>query len=188
MTQPLASIRKLSRTAHLCLTKGGGRWALISIGAVIAVASCGGQVLAPDDAGDSGDATLDAKLDSPIDRRGPDASDSANDVGHDSPADAGTDSPADVVRVDGPNPDSSACDMQPESGAPAECVLCSDDKWHCGSFIFEPCAPGVAKGDPCSPPGALCLDCYSDARAPVFQCYGLSPHVWTQPQFYACAP
>ncbi len=60
-----------------------------------------------------------------------------------------------------PNPDSSACVMQPADGAEAPCVLCSDDNWHCGALVYPTCPSGAEAGAPCaitSPP-MQCVQC-----------------------------
>jgi hypothetical protein len=120
----------------------------ITLLALLAVVACGGKALGVEDGGTGGGSG------------GSGSSAGAGEGGGGAPNDAAL-----------PFPDSSQCDMQPATGAPAPCVLCSDEKWHCGSGAFISCPSGAAKGAACTINGGdSCVACNGAGTGAMFTC------------------
>jgi hypothetical protein len=84
-----------------------------------------------------------------------------------------------------PSPDSPQCDIQDTGGAAAPCILCSDEKWHCGSIVYEQCPPSAVRGGKCTSPGEQCINCWSDGGAEALTCYVME-NGWGESSNYAC--
>jgi hypothetical protein len=84
-----------------------------------------------------------------------------------------------------PNPGTSACDYQwADAGIPL-CELCSDDEWHCHSFIYYPCPPGFSVSGSCTV-GGYCLTCNPTGTGQIFSC-GQDGH-WATSSSVFCTP
>jgi hypothetical protein len=85
----------------------------------------------------------------------------------------------------------------PDVGSPqcetpgGTCVLCSDDKWHCGPVAYAPCPDGAALGSPCNRPNPSCLVCLSSGDAEELNCPSMSGSIsrWrSNPFALHCVP
>ena len=138
---------------------------------ILTLASCGGQALAPD--GDSGGSQTDGG-----------AHTDTGDLDHIAPSDGASRSDTAL-----PDPDSSRCDIQEDSGN-VVCVLCSDQKWHCGLQVLPQCLAGTKHKAPCSTFNEQCFtSCVSAADgASSGDWYTCEPgHFWSTPMVQACS-
>jgi hypothetical protein len=78
--------------------------------------------------------------------------------------------------------------QRPEAGTEAcddnaHCVLCSDDRWHCGPIVFDQCPAGAMPGEPCTPLSSNCYSCTSPPTGNTLTCVrngsGDAGDVWT---------
>lgn len=171
-----ASCRKLghfetSSSTTFVNLKGGGRLKLVYIVLVAALACCGGQTII-ESSGDSGGSGHGSNSEAggaggasgagggPEAGAGGSSATGGSSASGGSPGNGGSaGSPIDSGL---PEVDSSACVM--DNGG---CVLCDDNKLHCGLLTLPPCPPGLDSDASCAPAvdaGVdLCLACASGA-------------------------
>jgi hypothetical protein len=145
---------------------------------LVSIASCGGDVIgSSQDSGSQGDSTTP-----PGDGTATNDAVTPTDSGNDAlrsdssgPTDAGL-----------PAPDSSQCNLPGNFMGRHPCILCSDDKWHCGgggTVAFPSCPPGIKNGATCHG-GETCFSCDSDNSGAQFSCLN---DVWAEDPVVPCS-
>jgi hypothetical protein len=149
----------------------GSHMKLVYIALVATLAGCGGEVIGPGGTGssNSGGASSGSSGGSSATGGSAGSGSSSGTGGSDNGGSGGAGGSASTPTDGGsslPDAGSPACDLKD-----GNCVLCSDELWHCGGQFFPPCEPNAEVGAACGHPQfASCIICLSDGTGDHLQC------------------